>query len=338
VYSIWDGGGIDTLDFSGYANNQTIDLTAGGFSDVGALKKNVSIAVGVTIENAIGGSGDDTLLGNTADNRLSGGGGNDRLQGGGGSDVIDGGAGTNTALYAGSAKNFTVSIAADSATITVQDKVGAEGVDSLSNVQQVQFQDQGLDASWFFKTASLPEAQLLELTDLYIASFNRAPDSVGLSYWGSRLQDGMSLSDIARSFFTQPETANTYPEGQSSRDFFTKVYVNVLGRAPDGPGLDYWAGELDAGHISRDVSLLDVISGARGTPDAQYLQNKEAVGVHFALAQGLNDPIWAQTVMERVDGSATGAGFGVALTDVFASEANMANQSELVVKVVGVAV
>lgn len=335
VYSIWDGGGLDTLDYSGYGNNQIIDLTAGSFSSIGALTKNVSIALGATIENAVGGRGNDLLIGNAADNRLAGGGGNDRLQGGGGSDVIDGGTGTNVAIYAGPSKNFAVVLEAGTSIFTIRDKVGVEGVDSVSNTQQVEFLDRVLDTSWFVKTASLPEAQLLELTDLYIASFDRAPDSLGLNYWGSRLSDGMPISAIAASFFVQPEMAATYTSEESSGAFFTQVYENVLGRAPDMPGLEYWTGELDAGHITRDTALLSVISGAQGTNDAQYLANKEAVGAYFALSQGLNDPIWARTVMEGVDASAASVTFGKTLTDVFATEADMANYSDIIVKISG---
>jgi hypothetical protein len=145
----------------------------------------------------------------------------------------------------------------------------------------------------------------------------------------------MSVADIAESFFTQPEMVATYPVGQSTEAFFTAIYGNVLGRAPDVAGLDFWAGELDSGHISRDVSLLSVISGARGMPDALYLSNKEAVGLHFALSQGLNNAIWGKYVMEGVDASADSVTRANDLTDIFASEANMANYSELVVKIVG---
>ena len=59
-----DGSGIDTVDFSGYSANQTINLaeassgsTTGSISSVGGLIGNMTIAVGTVIENAIGGSG-----------------------------------------------------------------------------------------------------------------------------------------------------------------------------------------------------------------------------------------------------------------------------------------
>ena len=64
VFAVWDAGGNDTFDFSGYGQNATIDLRPGFFSSVGGLVGNVSIAQGVSIENAIGGSGSDSITGN----------------------------------------------------------------------------------------------------------------------------------------------------------------------------------------------------------------------------------------------------------------------------------
>lgn len=99
--AIWDGGGADTLDASNQTLGAVINLAAGGFSSIGALRNgtlaanNVAIASGVTIENAIGGSGNDTINGNSANNVLNGGAGNDTINGGGGNDTISGGAGND---------------------------------------------------------------------------------------------------------------------------------------------------------------------------------------------------------------------------------------------------
>lgn len=99
VFSVWDAGGIDTFDFSGYSVDQRINLEEAAFSDVGGLKANVSIAANVTIENAIGGSGNDVLVGNGADNELRGGAGNDVLFGGGGADKLWGGSGSDIFVF-----------------------------------------------------------------------------------------------------------------------------------------------------------------------------------------------------------------------------------------------
>jgi len=88
VGCIWDGAGNDTVDMSGYNARQVINLKAGSFSDVGGLQGNLSIARDCIIENAIGGSGQDTLIGNTSNNQLTGGGGADRLRGGGGANTF----------------------------------------------------------------------------------------------------------------------------------------------------------------------------------------------------------------------------------------------------------
>ncbi|MBC8954077.1 serralysin family metalloprotease [Xenorhabdus sp. PB62.4] len=99
VFSVWDAGGEDTFDFSGFTQNQRINLNEGAFSDVGGLKGNVSIARGVVIENAIGGSGNDILVGNSADNILKGGAGDDIIYGGLGGDHLWGGEGKDTFVY-----------------------------------------------------------------------------------------------------------------------------------------------------------------------------------------------------------------------------------------------
>ncbi|MEB2392968.1 M10 family metallopeptidase C-terminal domain-containing protein, partial [Escherichia coli] len=71
-------------------------LRAGNFSDVGGLQKNVSIAQNVTIENAIGGFGNDIIHGNDADNTLIGGEVDDIIYGHSGNNTIYGGRGQDT--------------------------------------------------------------------------------------------------------------------------------------------------------------------------------------------------------------------------------------------------
>jgi len=103
--TIYDSGGIDTLDCSGFAQDQTIRLEAGEYSDIGGKHGNVGIygvggAADTIIENATGGSGNDDIHGNQADNTLHGGAGSDflygyegedHLYGEGGEDLLNGG-------------------------------------------------------------------------------------------------------------------------------------------------------------------------------------------------------------------------------------------------------
>jgi len=82
VFAAWDAGGVDAFDFSGFAQNQLIDLRAGSFSNVGGLVGNVAVAQRVMIENAVGGTGSDVIHGNAAGNTIDGGAGADTLDGG----------------------------------------------------------------------------------------------------------------------------------------------------------------------------------------------------------------------------------------------------------------
>jgi len=134
--AIWDAGGTDTLDFSGYSQNQLIDLRAGDFSNVGGLTGNIAIAQNAVIENAIGGPGADVIHGNAAGNTIFGGAGNDTLDGGvggrnqilgldgndsivggadfddingnRGDDTVDGGSGGNDFLLGGQGSDLVV--------------------------------------------------------------------------------------------------------------------------------------------------------------------------------------------------------------------------------------
>lgn len=106
--TIWDTGGTDNIRYNG-ARDARIDLlaatidyspTGGGVvSFVDGVWGGYTIAQGVVIENAIGGSGADSLLGNAAANTLTGNAGDDILVGRGGADRLNGGAGIDTASY-----------------------------------------------------------------------------------------------------------------------------------------------------------------------------------------------------------------------------------------------
>jgi serralysin len=155
LLTIWDGGGTDTLDLSGFNSNSIIDLNDGAFSSAGykvtdAVKAqdwawlgitnetqwqnflakygvnpdgsphdNIAIAYGAIIENAVGGSGNDTMTGNEFDNVLRGNRGNDS---------IDGGAGNDTASYQAATKAVLVDLSKHSAS-------GGDGNDTLVSIE-----------------------------------------------------------------------------------------------------------------------------------------------------------------------------------------------------------
>jgi Ca2+-binding RTX toxin-like protein len=134
IVTIWDAGGNDTVDLSGYSSNQRIDLRAGAYSDVGGLLSNFAIAYNVMLENAVGGAGDDTITGNDADNTL---------RGAGGSDSIDGGSGFDSAVFSGVRAAYSLTAIGGNGLKVV----GPDGADTLTNVEQLVFDDQVVPVS-----------------------------------------------------------------------------------------------------------------------------------------------------------------------------------------------
>ncbi|MFT5716351.1 MAG: serralysin [Oleiphilaceae bacterium] len=135
IIAIWDSAGNDTLDLSGFSQNAYISLIAGTFSNAGGLTKNIALAHNVEIENAVGGSGNDTLIGQELNNILKGGAGNDILNAGAGNDVIDGGDGSDTAIFSGNSSQYTaLKFSSGDYQIT-----GTDGIDVVNNLEFLQF-------------------------------------------------------------------------------------------------------------------------------------------------------------------------------------------------------
>ena len=130
VAAIWDAGGNDTIDASGYYENQTISLVEESFSSLGGLTYNLSIARGAVIENAIGGFGNDLLIGNSADNILNG---------GDGLDVVDysaAAAGINFDLSSGT---FSAAGLGTDTLISIEGVIGTDFDDTLTGNDEDNF-------------------------------------------------------------------------------------------------------------------------------------------------------------------------------------------------------
>jgi hypothetical protein len=162
--------------------------------------------------------------------------GNDLLAGPGNNARIDGGAGRDTVIYdqvLGAAK-----MTCSGAEIHVQTQEWA-GADILTNVERLLFRDAAVA---YDSNGAGGQAYRL-----YQASFNRAPDLEGIGYWIAQLDKGTSLYDVAQSFLNSDEFRTLYGAAPSNADFVDKLYQNVLHRAGDQPGIDYWNGVLASG-------------------------------------------------------------------------------------------
>jgi|GEM_PF-623713 len=135
------------------------------------------------------------------------------------------------------------------------------------------------------------------VTKLYVATFDRAPDSAGLNYWvGTK----MPLEDIASSFFDQDETKNLYGDVSDLDNFIVSIYNNLFKREPEISGQEYWKKELESGNFSSSLFILAVVNGAKGD-DKAILDNKTEVGLAFA-DKGLTNLSDASSIMSGVDG------------------------------------
>ncbi|MFN6108242.1 MAG: SdrD B-like domain-containing protein, partial [Planctomycetaceae bacterium] len=94
------GGGVDTLDFS-QSTTKTIAVNLGVITPQTVTPSNLTLTLNATdtVENAIGGTLNDTLAGNALANRLNGGAGNDALQGLAGDDTLIGGLGNDSFVF-----------------------------------------------------------------------------------------------------------------------------------------------------------------------------------------------------------------------------------------------
>ncbi|MFZ6741726.1 DUF4214 domain-containing protein [Undibacterium sp. JH2W] len=177
------------------------------------------------------------IIGTVANDTLNGTAGNDSFNGLAGNDTINGGAGLDTAIYAGKRADFAIT--ASGANFIVLDKTGAEGTDTVNQVERLQF----ADMSVALDITSTPGIAYR----IYQAAFNRVPDLAGLGYWIGQMDKGQTLRDVANSFVVSDEFHRLYGNNPSNEQVITAYYQNVLHRAPDQPGMDYWLGQLATG-------------------------------------------------------------------------------------------
>lgn len=288
VFAVWDGGGLDTLDLSGYSTNNTIDLREEAFSSAGPLSGgtglaifNISIARGAVIENGTGGSGDDTIIGNDVANTLRGGVGNDSLYGNLGGDYLLGGA-NNDFADGGDGWDLTASGKAvlrlyEATLDRPPDVAGLNFYEAaLQNGQSLVTLAAGFVNSPEFQTTygALSNAQFVTL--LYQNVLERAPDPNGLSYWTGLLDNGMSRAEVVVGFSESQEfvVATTFDSRAFAANVLFgatlgqvyRVYQATLDRAPDPEGFVFYVETLVGG-----FSLAQITTGFISSPEFQSM-------------------------------------------------------------------
>jgi serralysin len=200
VLTLWDGGGVNALDLSGFFAPTDIDLRPGSFSSTSGLTFNISIAPGTFFQRFIGGGDKDKVQDNALDNFLRGNGGDDSfVLSMGGNDTVMGGDGEDSVALAGTPDDYYVTLNADG-TMIVHGPLGAAMV---LEVERFTFEGNG---------STLTEAQMRDKTFnglLYLAS---NPDLMP--------QFGMDMAALQHHWLTVGRA-----EGRSMASFNPLLYL-----------------------------------------------------------------------------------------------------------------
>ena len=218
-------------------------------------------------------NGADSITGSSKSDTLYAFAGNDNITGGAGNDTIDGGAGIDTAYFSGYKSQYSIYTNGYKATVT--DSVsGRNGTDTLYNTERASF--------WDANVALDTSGNAGKAYRIYKAALCRTPDSKGLGDWIRSLDAGDDLeSQVAAGFTNSAEFIQKYGARPSDTQFITLLYQNVLGRAPDAPGLKNWQDALNSGS-SREHVLVGFSESTENIQNTASLIDK---GIEYIQLQ-----------------------------------------------------
>lgn len=252
--------------------------------------------------------------GSAREDDLSGTTGPDSITGEGGNDTLTGGDGLDTVFLQGTQNLYTLTIGDE---ITLTDRSGADGTDTLREIEFLDFADGRFDLTRFDDGANLTGAEFRSLTEVYVSYFDRAPDALGLLFWADAFANGTTLDQVSDAFAMSDEGLEVFPLDAQLFEFVSSVYQNTLGRVGDDAGVNFWADALQSGAVGRGDFVLRVLEGTRATPpedatpeflaqqtaDRAYLDDKIDIGLYVATQLGLSDVAAASNTMALYDGS-----------------------------------
>ncbi|WP_153110559.1 DUF4214 domain-containing protein [Propionivibrio limicola] len=187
---------------------------------------------------------------------------------------VYGSSGTDTVTYAGNSADFVITVGDDVLTVQGTDAEGSVA-EILIDVERLVFADTGL--------AFDIDGSAGQVYRLYQAAFDRTPDSGGIGYWIYQADYGLSLEGIAGNFLVSAEFSSLYGSAPSAEAYVTLLYENVLDRAPDQAGLDYWTDLLDGGVNNRVQTLINF---SESDENQLNVIGSISAGIEYALFAG----------------------------------------------------
>lgn len=134
----------------------------------------------------------------------------------------------------------------------------------------------------------------IEVSQLYVAMFGRAPDSEGLTFWASLRDSGQSVAQLANAMFATAPARTYFPDALTNQEIIASFYVNVLGRQADAGGLEFWTAKLDADGATPGSVIAEMIgvvasyggSDPAGIASAALFNNRSAAAQFYAEHNG----------------------------------------------------
>ncbi len=109
-----------------------------------------------------------------------------------------------------------------------------------------------------------------EVSELYVAIFNRASEGEGNKYWQTNQPDMATTADV---MLNTPDAKEYFGNSlNTNKDFVEWIYKNTLNKtANDDPdGISYWVKELDSGKSKGEVvaALVNAVADYKNSTDA----------------------------------------------------------------------
>ena len=166
---------------------------------------------------------------------------------------INGGSGANTAVFPYALREAATITGGGGTETVVQSGITA----NLVSIDKIQF----IDGSTYEDTTT-PGAQAALA---FQGILGRQPDAINAGGYG-QLAEQNGVATAATALLATPEgQADT--ASLSNADFVTRLYQNILDRAPDAQGAAGWQADLDSGSLDRGAVVADFAS----SPEAQQV-------------------------------------------------------------------
>ncbi len=114
--------------------------------------------------------------------------------------------------------------------------------------------------------------EVIDIALLYEAGLGRQYDDAGLNYWIDYYEFA-PINNIAYNFLVSDEFTFEFGPAYSisTENFVYAMYDNVLGRAPDPGGFNFWADALDDGFYNREEVLISFSQSPENYAESAYV-------------------------------------------------------------------